>query len=48
VGRTEETLITLEHKKLPNFELRFETTTVSKTDIRTYSNIEEEKDLTTA
>jgi hypothetical protein len=44
-GRGEETLIAFEHKKSPNFELRFETTTVSEPDTRTYSGIEEEQGL---
>jgi type VI secretion system (T6SS) Tli4-like immunity protein len=45
-GVNEQTLISFDHKKIHDFDIRFETRTVSKPDTQTYSDVDEEKELT--
>jgi hypothetical protein len=44
-GVNEQTLISFDRKKIKDFEIRFETRTVSKPDTQTYSDVDEEKEL---
>lgn len=44
-GLNEQTLISLQHKALQRFKIRFETRTVVTPDTQTYSDTEEEKEL---
>jgi type VI secretion system (T6SS) Tli4-like immunity protein len=44
-GLNEQTLISFDHKKMRDFDIRFETRTVSKPDTQTYSDVDEEKQL---